>query len=287
MAKLSFDQINAAMQKTLSNVNEILAKSGYPMQKAGPEDELEGQGDPSMGAGAPPEGDPSMGAGAPPEGDPSMGAEGDAGAAPEGDPSMGAEGAEGGEGDESQEMMAHLQSMGEDELHMMLEMVQHELAEREAQAQSAPEAGAAPAPAPAAGGAPDQLQMSMKKEFAGLAKSMNEIAKSVAVLAQNQAAVQAEVTTLKKSTQKPAVQKPAAQNARNVQVLEKSEEVKVEKLSKSGIENYLMNELRKTSQNRNPAVTRDLIADLTYVKTPDDIKQFAGKLRDMGIQLPS
>lgn len=266
-------QLHEAMRKTISNIEEILQKSGFPMKKdegaEGAPDQLEGQAEGEMSAeGAAP-------------------AEGAAeGAAPAGGAEGAAEGEMGGEGeDETQAMMEHLQGLDSEALHMMLELIQNELSAREAQEGEGAE-GQAEGAAPAAG-AGDQLEMSMKQEFASLAKSMSEMAKTVQTLAQAQASMQNEMQTLRKSEQKrPAAAKPAAQN-RNVQVLQKSEEPKVEKLTKSGIEGFLMNELRKSSSTRNPAVSADLLAELTYIKTPAEVSAFADRLREKGIQLPS
>lgn len=267
--KKTEQELQEALQKTISTVKEYLHKSGYnTLAKDGDStpDQIEGQAEDEMAA----------------EGAP--GADAAEGAAPSPGANQGAD-TEGGEGDETQAMMAYLSQAPDEMLHMMLEMIQGELAQREAS--EAPAEGGEGAPAPEGQGAPDQLAMSMKSEFASLAKSINEIAQAVSGLAKTQAATAQEVATLKKSTTtRPATTRPAAQNS-NIQVMEKSQSATVEKFTKTGIENFLTNELRKSSRDRHPAVNSGLVAELTYVRTPQEVKEFAGKLKDLGIQLPS
>lgn len=282
--------IEALIKDTVNSINEVLAKSGYPMAKAegdgeGQPDGLEqqAQAEGAPGAEAPAAPAPEAPA-APAEGAPAPGAEG-----------QGAPGAEGG--DDMQAMQQHLAGMPDEELHMLLEMLQGEMMKRQEGQQGAPGAeGGAPAPAAPAAPAPEgeNMEMSMKKEFASMAKSIDSMAKAVESLAETQKQTKSEVADLKKSqAAKPAAsvatQRPAQANRTQVQVLAKSgsEAPKIEKMSKSDLEGFVMNEMRKSTSQRHPAINSGVVAEMTYVKSQDEVDAFATRLRKAGVPLPA
>lgn len=263
--------LEALMKSTIDDINTVLRKSGYLAKddSLDQEDELEAQAaqdeapmEPEMGEMAPEEGESSE-----------QGEQGE----------MGAE-----ESDDLAAMEEHLSTMSDEELHMLMELIQGEIMHRqqagESQEVDEGEDGDE-------GQHEGQLQMSMKKEFASMAKSMRDIAGAVKAVAQQNSALQREVSALKKSRKGSAVARPAAANSRQFQALSKSGGVegqtKAEPLTKSDIEGFLMNEMRKSSSQRHPAVNSQLIADLTYVKTPSQVREFAASLRKQGVQLPS
>jgi hypothetical protein len=207
-------------------------------------------------------------------------AEGEAPATPvEGDPSAAPAPAEGGEGDEASEMASHAAELSDEELESMLQVLMAEVEKRHA-GQAGAE-GAAPAaegaPAPQAAPAPEPMAASMKAEFAGLAKSVAEIAEAVKGLT-------GEVGTLKKSVSEKKstviVGKPAAAN-QSVQVLQKSAEPKM-RLSKSDTTDYLLSEQR----NGNKRVNSDMIAGVNACRSEEDLAKAQNDIEKLGIKLP-
>lgn len=276
--------MEALIKATVDKVNEVLEKSGY---NAMAKDEGDGEGQPdglegqAQGDMPPPAPGGDMGGDA--GGEPAPGGEG--GDMPP--PAPGAEGDAGAGGDDMEAMMQHIGSMPDEEVHMLLELLQDEMLKRQGGAEGGePGAEAAPPAAPAPGGAP--LEMSMKKEFAGLAKSVQAVAKAVEALSQNQSKIANEVQSLKKSApaKSPVATKPAATN-RQVQVMNKSDGPVVEPLTKSQLETFVMNEMRKPSATRHPAINPTLVSKMTYVKTPEEIARFAGELRAQGVAVPN
>lgn len=285
-APQSKEEMEALIRGTINQIGEALKKSGYTMAKDDEEqpDALGEQAEGGEGAPAP---EAEGGEGAPAlEGAPAEGGEG--ALAPEDQEGAPA----GGEGQDDMDAMAqHLSEMPEEELHMLLQLVQGEMMNRQQSAEGGEGQEGAPAPegAPAAGG---ELQMSMKKEFASMAKSMQDIANAVKQVADQGAQTAKEVAALKKSqgSKQSVATKPAASN-RSVQVLNKSgaenQPKAKEELKKSDVESFLMNEMRKSSRDRHPAITTQTIAELTYIKTPEQLKDFAEGLRKQGVQVPA
>lgn len=248
-----------AIQNTMAAIDEVLAKSGWndgeDMEKADgdmPQDEMGAQADDAMaGAETPSEGAPAPDAGMPPDAAPGAG--------------------------QDQDLASMAAEMSDEELQMMVEVLQSELANR--QGQGAPEGAPAPdagmPPAAPAAPAPEEksLAMSMKSEYAKMAKSIEALTATVEAL-----------TKATKPAAKPAA-RPAAANRDNVQVLEKSTPAAStsSKLSKSETENFLLGEMR----NGNRKVNSSLISDVGYANTPAALRAVHEEIRKMGITLPS
>lgn len=297
-SKQEFEEM---IKSTIDSINEALVKSGYMAKADGDEsqpDELSGQSD------APPA-DAAPEASAPPaaEGEQSPDAP-PADAAPEAPAAEGEQDSEGG--DEMAEMAQHLSEMPDEELHMLLELIQGEMMKRqEGQGEGAPEGdggmqkfdtsgitnaaaagGVSPAQMASASRAGFGKSDDSKEQMDAMAKSVGDMAEAVKALAKQNESLKTEIASLKKSQSKPAA-KPAASN-RTVQVLAKSSEApKAESLSKSDVENFLMNEMRKSASQRHPAISSGTIAELTYVKTPEQIQSFVADLRKKGVTFPA
>jgi len=256
------NELMANINSALSEVQEILAKSGYgDMDKA--------EGEPDGDEGLPP---PEGAEGAP------EGAEGLEGA-PEG--AEGAEAApEGAEGeqDPAQALAEQAQNLSDDELDHMIEALMTEKEARhggEGEGAPAPEGadqmGAPAAPAPSG----LEAQKSMKSEFAGLAKSMTSLADALSKIGKEVADLKAAKATTSKITARPAV-------SSKQQVLEKSAPIK-QRLSKSDTLSFLEGEMRK----RNPIVNSTLVAEVNLTKTEGDLAQIQDRLSIEGLNFPT
>ena len=167
---------------------------------------------------------------------------------------------------------------------MMIEVLMAEKERRGAGAEgAAPEAEGA---APAGAGAPpppppveEPAEKSMKKEFAGLAKSLNAVVDLVKGL-------KGEVESLKKSAQtvpakKPVVTtKPAATN--DVQVLQKSEP-QIQRLNKSETIEFLYN-LQKSGDKM---VNSSVISDVNSCQSDAELNAVQTRLQKQGIKFPA
>jgi len=276
------EQFVAAINKTMDAINETLRKSGYgaPMHKDD-EPHEDGLADQAAADQSGPAGD---GGGAPPEMPPEAPAEGGAGEAP---PAEGAPG-EGGDmqGESRQAMEAELSQFNDDQLAMLMEAAQSEMEKRQA-----PPAEGAGAP-PAAGGG-EGMEMSMKKEFASLAKSTSDavmamtkavsgLTQKVESLTKSQPARQAAPTT----TQRAAA---AGRKSPQVTVLHKSDGTQdsgKERLNKAETLKYLEGNLR-SGANRHPAVGTDLIATVVATQSPEQLWEVQDAMKTSGVQLPT
>lgn len=249
------NELYASVQATMSEINELLAKSmPAPMMKddqaPAPEGiEDEAAASPDMSAPAGPEA-PAPEAGAP--------------ESPE------AEGAE-GQHDEMAELSAHAQSLSDEELDQMIQLL---MQEKDSRGAAAPEA-AAPDMAPPAAPAPDMEAQ----------KSMNAMHKSMSIVINSLEKLTKEVEAIK--TAKPAA-KPVAQKAvvtNTQQVMQKSGSVAakpVERLNKSETESFLMGRMRAGDRN---ITTRD-ITNLNYVQSDAELKSYQDALTKQGVVFP-
>lgn len=248
------NELYASVQATMSEINELLAKSmPAPMMKddqaPAPEGiEDEAAASPDMSAPEAEGAAPEMGA---PE-------------APE------AEGAE-GQGDEMAELSAHAQSLSDEELDQMIQLL---MQEKDSRGAAAPEAQA-PDMAPPAAPAPDMEAQ----------KSMNAMHKSMSVVISSLEKLTKEVEAIKtaKPAAKPAVQKAVVTNTQ--QVMQKSGSVAtkpVERLNKSETESFLMGRMRAGDRN---ITTRD-ITNLNYVQSDAELKSYQDALTKQGVVFP-
>ena len=253
-----------ALEKTMADINDIvaLAKSAG-LAKAEDEDKMEKAepGEEEMPAPAPaPEASGEM---------PPAAAEGEP--APESE-MMGEEGAPEGEAGQEESAEQHAESMSDEELDMMLQILSQEK-EKRAAAQAAPAEGAAPAPGE---GSPEgQMQMSMKDDYAKMHKSMTEMSAQLAEVSKELAAVK----NAPKSNGKVTT-KAAASNHKDVQVLEKSSPV-AKRLSKSETIEFLQGQIRK----RHPAVSAMLVAEVNLAN-PEELTAIQDRLAIQGVDFP-
>lgn len=225
------EQLMKAMQDSLAEINTILKKSDHPEAES---EMLEEQASAEI-----------------PQEESSPEASSEDPMAPE---------APAPEEPQEEDLAAMAQSMSDEELQMMLEILQSELASRQTEAPAAPEASA-----------PDALAMSMKEDMSKMAKSIEALANVVGTLAKSQAAAPARPQT---------VSRPATTN-RPVVVNKTPEAPKSSKLSKSETSNFLLGELKKG----NKAVTSEMVAAVAYVKE-DELPAFHESLRAEGINVP-
>lgn len=272
-------QAAQAVVATMQRIDEVLKKSGHPMYKdeeAAPSDSLEQQASDNL-----PPADGAPAAEPPMDGAPA----GDGGGEPPVPPA--AAPVEGAEGDDRAAMEAELGELSDDELGM-LEQALHAEKEKRMSAQAPGGEGGGE------GGAP--MEMSMKAEFASLAKSMEKMAQAVESMAKSNEATAKEVAALKKS-QPAAPAKPQAQPTRAAasgratmpQVLAKTDGAvpaagQPQPLTKSELIKWSEGSLR--SKDKHPAMNTDMIA--TIVATPEDgIPALQREMRKAGINLPS
>lgn len=240
------NELYANVQATMSEINELLAKS-MPMHKDGPEDQtapmpegMEGQAE-QEAAEAP---------------------------APESPEQEGAE----GQHDEMAELAAHAQSLSDEELDQMIQLLMQEKDQRSA-AQAPAEGQAPAAPAPAE----DEAQKAMKEEYAKMHKSMSVVIDSLEKLTKEVEAIKT------KPAAKPAVQKAVVTNSQ--QVMQKSGTVAakaVQRLNKSETEAFLLGRIRA----KDPMVSSRTLIDLNYVQSDADLGNFQDSLVKQGVQFP-
>jgi len=237
-----------ALNKTLSEIEELVKSMGV-MSK----DEDEGEGD------VPPA----------PEGDMPPAPEGDVPPAPEGDADQDVV-HEATEGD-TDEMMQEIASLSDEQLQELLEALSQEAAKRSSA--GAPAGGEPPMAPPAAPGA-EEMERSIKSEFANLKKSLSDLQGEISKLRK-------ENDELKKSRRVTA--KPAL--TRTVEAMQKSGKASTvgARLSKSETQEYLLGQIR----NKNRAVTSADVASVTACRTEDELHQVQDDLKVRGIALPS
>lgn len=245
------NELYANVQATMSEINELLAKS-MPMHKDGPEDQ------------AP----PAMPEGMEGQADQEAAAEAPAPEAPE------AEGAE-GQGDEMAELAAHAQSLSDEELDQMIQLLMQEKDQRGAAQAPAAEgqAPAAPAPAPAE----DEAQKAMKEDYAKMHKSMSVVIESLEKLTK-------EVESIKtKPAAKAPAQKAVVTNSQQVMQKSGTAPAKVaQRLNKSETEAFLLGRIRA----KDPVVNSRTVLDLNYVQSEAELGQFQDALAKQGVQFP-
>jgi len=249
------EEMYQAIAHQMKDINEILAKSGYGMQKA---DEFQEEAP----APAPEEGMEAAPA-------PEEGGEFDEAPAPE----EGMEGGEEGAGDEMEEMRAHAQELSDEELDMMLEILTSEQANR---GSAQPEEGGEFQEAPEEGmeSAPEDefAEKSMKEDYAKMAKSLENVIGVVDKLAK----------TVAISAKRPAQSKPAATN--RTQVLSKSTSQsapKVERLSKSDSIEYCIGKIGESKH-----INSDVIATLNLTRSNEELHAVQDSLSKQGFEWP-
>lgn len=184
-----------------------------------------------------------------------------------------------GGGDMTAEVSAYAQELSDQELDMMLHVL---MEEKDARAAGPADNGAPP---PAEGDMDKNaslgydMAMSIKKEFAGLAKSMKTTQTEIAGLKKSLEKVNLENAALRKKITKPTSD-PAAYN--NVQVLEKSAKAP-ERLDKSEAVNWLVGEMRKG----NKLVKADHVARVNASRSDSDFENALNILKSDGIELPT
>jgi hypothetical protein len=269
MAFKSAQEAQETLSKTMVELNELL-KSMDDMGKAEGPQEAEGQegadggGEPDALAGeghAEPDGDEGAGA-PPPEG----------AGEPDGDEGQGmAPGAEGGApgegGDMEGAMRQQAGELDDQELEMMCRILQEEQAKRHEAGQQAQ------------GGAGD-LQMSMKKELASMAKSFkDEVAKLTKSFKDEIASVKAENTKLK---QRP-VSAPAATSSKTAPKVLDKKAAEAKPMTKSYAVNYAMGQIKA----KNRTFNSNHVALLNATRSDEDLAQAVEMLKEEGIEIPA
>ena len=255
------DEFLSAVNKTLSEIQDLLHKSGYDnMEKDANEPEMpppaaEGDMAPppptDAAAPAPTEPAPEMGEGDEPhtEGEPS-----DEGAA--------------------EAMEAQVKELSDQELDELMSLLMKEK-ETRTQTTEAPAPGAAPPPPEA----PMAAEKSMKEDFLKLTKSMEAIAAQVKQIGE-------EVKSSKRA-KATVTSRPAAMNMSEVQTLNKSDNTNTsisadKRLSKGETMDFLMTKVREGSQ----MVNREVIAEINLAKSQKDVNDFQDKLSKLGMVFP-
>lgn len=289
MSTMSKQEWEAKILKDVADIHEVMKKSGFPMEKAEGDDEIMDQaaGEPEMGA----------------EGGAPVGEEGSAQeGAPEA-PEAGEPAEAGNPEDDMAQVQEHAAQMSDEELQTMIEILSQELQGRQEQAQPQGEPdGDEGAPAPAAPAEEmqrslDPAQKAKSADWSAMAKSVSAMAAAVESLGKGQAALQSKVDSLSKSAAAPAARPapraaaPAAHSRGTV--LAKSSMngdptvgAPAEKMNKSQVETFLMNELRKSSSQRHPAINRDSMADLHYVSSQPELDRYVSKMTKEGVVFP-
>lgn len=268
------EQLAKAIQETLKEVEDLLAKSGYQMGKA--------EGDmppPPPEGGMPPEGGGDM---------PPPAAEG-GGDMP---PAEGAAMQDGQQGDE-QSLEQQAQELADEELDMMIEVLMSEKQRRQGgSADGAPDMGAPPPADAAGGGAPPPPEDPAMKS-AALAKG-KDFSSEMTKMAKSMNSVLAAVDTLSKEVAKlktpakvaPVAAKPAVTNRQ--QVLEKSTPSAAastktpQRLNKSESIDFLIGEVRKG----NKIVDRDTVAEFNLAKSDEQLHDMQIALEKRGLAFP-
>ncbi len=196
------------------------------------------------------------------------------------------------EGEESEDdefsLENQLASMSEDELYHLLEMAMAEYDKRqvpeEGQSEPAPEQKEE---------VQDEAEKSMKPEFSSLVKSIQDIANSVKMVTEKVSDIEGKLNKSEKDTDTQAgawtfgpskgVKTKAVDKAvqTNVEALNKSSEsVKTQdRLTKSETINILLDKKR----NGNRSVSAELITEVNYVKTEDELHSLQDSLKKKGI----
>ncbi len=190
-----------------------------------------------------------------------------------------------GEGeDRMAQMTAEAASLSDEELGMMLHVLMEEKDQRMASADTATpgdESAEEEAPMAPAEKSDDDLAMSMKEEFKALKKSFSaEVDALKKSFKSTVDTLKIENDKLKKAAAK-VVTKPAPFNSKNVEVLEKSTK-EPERLAKSEVTNFLLNEQRKG----NKSVNSGHVALVNACKTDDDLAYACEQLKEKGIEIP-
>lgn len=260
---MSKNNVDQAILATIGEVQELLNKSFNKLQKD------ENSNLPEADENQPQEGMPPEAPAAPEQAEAQSEGQEEAPAPEQEAPAQEqaeapAEGAEGQDLD-VEEIAKELESMHDEDLQSLVQLLQQELASRQAPA-AAPEAPMAPQ-APA--------NDSLKSDLEKVSKEVMEMKKSIEAL-------KSENSSLKKSLKAPA-SKPALFNKNTkVEVLEKTAKP-VEFLSKSEVITHLEN-LRKSG---NRSVDTDMIWSANRASTPEDIKAVYDSAKLKGITLPT
>jgi hypothetical protein len=262
------NQVLNAISSTVDEIQELLAKSGWSMQK---DDKMEDEAAAAPEAPAAPAEEAAA---------PAM--EGEASEEAATPPPPSPEGTELHAQGEPEDMAAEAKALSDEELDGLLEVL---MAEKEArmgaaggEAPAAPAAPAAEKPAMEAPAAEKSLQMSMKEDYAKMTKSIEIMANSMEKLSK-------EVADLKSKpaqTSSKVVSKPVVTNSQ--QVLNKSTEVEKTKarLNKSESLVFAEGELRKG----NRLVDSRLIAEINLSQTQDELNAIQDRLSLEGLKFP-
>lgn len=251
-----------ALEKTMADINDIVAlakssglakdtKEDDKMKKADPEEE---QTPPAPA----PEEAPAEEFAPAQEGEQAPAQEMPGDEQPEGEEGQG----------EEETVEQHAESMSDEELDMMLQVLSAEK-EKRASAQTAPEQ------APPAQEGQGQLEMSLKDDYAKMQKSMNDMSAQLAKVTE-------ELVSFKTPTKTSKVtSKVTASNTKDIQVLEKSSAV-AKRLSKSETIDFLHGQIRK----RNPLVSSDVVADVNLARTDSELAAIQDSLAVKGLEFP-
>lgn len=265
---ITVDDIRNGINKTVSEIQDILAKSGMWKNE---DQDLDDQGQQGQemsegmdqDAGAEGEGMEQEGQ----EMGQEMGDEGQEMSQEMGDEGMDQEaGAEDqmGEGEEDAGFDEQVAMLSDEELDHLLE-----LAFAEKQKRQSPEGQAAQPPMQQPAPQPGEFEKSMKEDFAKLTKSISDLAKEVASIKANKLAKS------KKVTSKPV-------DFSSVDVLEKSTEntsSSKDKLSKSETYEILLNKMRSGDKK----ITSEHVYEVSSCKTEEELKQTQEKFARLGI----
>ena len=273
-------ELEKAIKDTLSDITEVLAKSGYPLGDAKEDSHSEDQGSElqkaddedcddlkKMDPNAAPAEEQFE---SPEQASAEMGMEG------EGYEEGGYE--EGG--DDMGEMQEHMSQMSDEELGEMIQMLSQEQETRSAAQQEGPEAGFEEE-----GGMPPQepeMEKGYKDDYLKLTKSLSGISGAIEKINATVGKLAKDVTTIKKGRKR--VTSKAAVSQR-IEALSKSDPAPkaVERLTKSETSDFLVSEVRRGSDVVN---TRTII-DLGYVENDDQLAQFQNSLTKQGVKFPT
>jgi hypothetical protein len=241
------DTIAKSIMSTMSEIKDILKKSSGL-----PEDETKEESqDPALEAGT---NSPAPEESATPSSEETAAPMSEETSTPEQEEAP-AEGQEGQESEESAEQ--HAATLSDEELSMMLQVLQQESAKRQqAQAAQASQAGA-----------PDQLQQSVKEDYAKMQKSVSEMSAQLTSLTQELASIKSG-----KPVSKPAT-KAAASSPKDFEVLSKSVSAS-KRLSKSETMSFIEGQIRKGNKLVNSGIMAsvNLANDEELAKIQDDLE---------------
>lgn len=268
-------EVHEALKKTLADIEDMLAKSSS-LQKAEDKKEEKKEDKMEKAEGDEQEQQAPVEQEAAPEA-PAAPAE----MAPEA-PAEQAPAAEGQEGEQSQEESAeqHASSLSDEELDMMLQVLMAEKEKRSSAQSEGQEGQEQSQEAPAQEAQPEQMQMSMKDDYAKMHKSMESLVSMVTDLKAEVAASKA-APAAQKPAQAKTTSKAAASNLKDVQVLEKSTPV-AKRLSKSETNEFLQGQIRK----KNPLVSSKNIVDLNYINSDEELHAMQDELTKKGLEFP-